>query len=335
MRVPWRRRIAIRSLLVQTLVAFALVSSAAAAPPRPTASFTYSPQAPHVTAPVTFDASASSGGNGPVRSYRWDFGDGAVQTYTTPVVSHTYLLPGAYNVTLTVRGEGGPDNSATATRTVTVSPLPQAPPPTPSPACSDGIDNDGDARVDFPADPGCGGPGDSSELTAPPPPPPPPVGDCVDGTDNDGDGKVDFPGDAGCSSASDPAEPDATAVTSALLTPFPIVRIVGSSRPGGGRVRLLAVRAPVGSTIELRCKGRGCPLRRQRKAVRAPKRVRFRRFERYFQAGVALGIYVRKPGLIGKYTRLRIRDGRRPARIDRCLLPGAPRPARCPAATQP
>ena len=330
MGVPWRWKIAVCSLLVQTMVAFALVSAAAAAPPRPSASFTYSPPAPHVAAPVTFDASASTGGNGPVKTYRWDFGDGTVQSYTTPVVSHTYLLPGAYNVALTVTGEGGSGNSATATRTVTVSPLPQGPPPAPSPACSDGIDNDGDTRVDFPADPGCSDAGDGSELTAPPPP----AADCADGHDNDGDGRVDFPTDPGCSSASDPTEPNATA-TPALLTPFPIVRIVGSSRAGGGRVRVLAVRAPVGSAIEVRCRGRGCPLRRQRKAVSAAKRVRFRRFERYFPAGVALGIYVGKLGFVGKYTRLRIRDGRRPARIDRCLVPRVPRPTLCPTAPQP
>jgi hypothetical protein len=31
--------------------------------------------------------------------------------------------------------------------------------PVPLPACSDGVDNDGDRLADFPADPGCFGPG--------------------------------------------------------------------------------------------------------------------------------------------------------------------------------
>lgn len=41
--------------------------------------------------------------------------------------------------------------------------------------CNDGIDNDGDRLIDFPADPGCTSSADTSENdTVPPPPPPPP-----------------------------------------------------------------------------------------------------------------------------------------------------------------
>jgi hypothetical protein len=35
-------------------------------------------------------------------------------------------------------------------------------------ACSDGIDNDGDGKVDYPADPGCSSPSDNDEYNAPP-----------------------------------------------------------------------------------------------------------------------------------------------------------------------
>jgi hypothetical protein len=55
--------------------------------------------------------------------------------------------------------------------------------------CSNGLDDDGDGLVDFPADAGCTGPDDFSELEA-----------CADGVDNDGDGHVDFPADPGCAS---------------------------------------------------------------------------------------------------------------------------------------
>jgi hypothetical protein len=115
-------------------------------------------------------------------------------------------------------------------------------------ACSDGIDNDGDGNKDWPADLGCGGPNDMSEIdppqcndgrdndgdgkidtdtnlagqtadpgcssptdddeTDPPPGPPPPVARCADGIDNDGDGKIDFPKDPGCTSAADDDEAD-------------------------------------------------------------------------------------------------------------------------------
>src|SRR5262249_38493854 len=37
-------------------------------------------------------------------------------------------------------------------------------PPPPPPACRDGIDNDHDGKTDYPADPGCASPDDTSEL---------------------------------------------------------------------------------------------------------------------------------------------------------------------------
>ncbi len=72
------------------------------------------------------------------------------------------------------------------------------------PQCSDGVDNDGDGKIDFPADPGCSSAADNDETdsgsgtTTKP--------QCSDGKDNDGDGKIDFPADKGCTSASDTSE---------------------------------------------------------------------------------------------------------------------------------
>ncbi|HEV8320964.1 MAG TPA: hypothetical protein VG389_05075 [Myxococcota bacterium] len=68
--------------------------------------------------------------------------------------------------------------------------------------CSDGADNDGDAVVDYPAEPGCLGPADSDETD----PMTPPV--CSDGVDNDGDTIIDYPGDPGCFYAADATEED-------------------------------------------------------------------------------------------------------------------------------
>jgi hypothetical protein len=62
-------------------------------------------------------------------------------------------------------------------------------------ACSDGVDNDGDGLVDYPADPGCGAPSWDSENP-----------ECSDGIDNDGDGQTDYPNDAQCTSAHDRME---------------------------------------------------------------------------------------------------------------------------------
>lgn len=71
----------------------------------------------------------------------------------------------------------------------------------PLPACSDGIDNDGDGKTDYPADPGCSGATDADESNAAAPA-------CSDGFDNDGDGRTDFPSDSGCASATDVDETD-------------------------------------------------------------------------------------------------------------------------------
>ena len=68
----------------------------------------------------------------------------------------------------------------------------QAPP---GPACSNGVDDDGDGRIDFPDDPQCSSPTDPSERP-----------DCRNGIDDDGDGLVDAPSDPQCTSASDPSE---------------------------------------------------------------------------------------------------------------------------------
>ena len=72
------------------------------------------------------------------------------------------------------------------------------PPPPPAAACEDGIDNDLDGKVDLGVDPGCAGVMDDDETDPPPPA-------CNDGRDNDGDGLVDL-ADAGCTGSTDPVE---------------------------------------------------------------------------------------------------------------------------------
>ena len=65
--------------------------------------------------------------------------------------------------------------------------------------CSDGLDNDNDGRIDYPADTGCFGRNDYDEASPSLPPPPPPGAiQCSDGRDNDNDGKVDYPADPSC-----------------------------------------------------------------------------------------------------------------------------------------
>ena len=105
-------------------------------------------------------------------------------------------------------------------------PAPEPPPPPPAPpsyACSNNADDDGDGKVDYPADPGCTSSSDDDEYNAetqppapsPPPPPEPPVpappaptpsAQCSNGRDDDGDSRIDYPADRGCSSPADTTE---------------------------------------------------------------------------------------------------------------------------------
>jgi hypothetical protein len=208
----------------------------------------------------------------------------------------------------------------------------------PTNQCADGIDNDGDGLIDYPQDPGCDSARDNDETD-----PPPPAAQCADGIDNDGDGKIDL-ADPGCVNSTDndetdppppvfvsvPATPAATPSGPRFLSPFPIVRVRGRLRPHGVTIDLLNVRAPRGSRIEVRCRGRRCPRRRQVRRAR-PSAMRFRAFERTLPAGVMLEVFVTRSGRIGKYVSFKIRAGRPPLRRDRCVLPGKRVPRACPA----
>lgn len=68
--------------------------------------------------------------------------------------------------------------------------------------CADGIDNDTDTLIDFPADPDCSSALDDNESTVIL------THECDDSIDNDGDGKTDYPNDPGCSALADDSETD-------------------------------------------------------------------------------------------------------------------------------
>lgn len=64
----------------------------------------------------------------------------------------------------------------------------------PAASCEDGIDNDGDGHIDYPADTGCSSLTDTDETDP---------AQCQDGIDNNGNGLIDYPDDPACSSAGD------------------------------------------------------------------------------------------------------------------------------------
>jgi hypothetical protein len=127
-----------------------------------------------------------------------------------------------------------------------------------------------------------------------------------------------------------PASAD-SALRPALLSPFPVVRLRGRITASGLRVLLLIVSGPRGARVGVACHGRGCPSGRVARAVpsRGPRLVALRHLRRVLRPGARLEIFVTQPGRIGKYTKFVIRSHGDPLRSDRCLDPGATRPARC------
>ena len=97
------------------------------------------------------------------------------------------------------------------------------------PQCSDKVDNDGDGKIDFPADPGCTSAQDDSEIDF----------ECSDKVDNDGDGKIDFPADPGCSSAVDDSETNSLPRTGA----DGVVALLGGALLLGAAVTFRKLRA--------------------------------------------------------------------------------------------
>jgi hypothetical protein len=147
---------------------------------------------------------------------------------------------------------------------------------------------------------------------APPPAPPPPPADPA---------QTPILAAPAAAASATPARP-------LFMRPLPIVRIRGYFAPGGARITLLSVRGPRSARINVRCVGGGCPVHAL--SVRGPP-VRLHVFERFLPSGTLLQIRVSRAGRIGKYTSFVIRTGKRPARADRCLMPGAWKPVACPA----
>jgi PKD repeat protein len=91
------------------------VTVAAPLPSAPSSAFTFQAN--------NLDVQFNDASSGQVDSYSWNFGDGATSDQRNP--SHSYAVPGTYDVTLTVANAGG-QNSSTQQVTVNV-PLPTAP----------------------------------------------------------------------------------------------------------------------------------------------------------------------------------------------------------------
>ena len=294
----------------------------------PVASFTTTPSRALTGQAIAFDGRGSVDLDGSVAGYQWTFGDGASATGATS--THAYSTAGSYDAKLRVTDDDG--CTGDTTRLVLIN-APNRPP-------SAGF-------VFFPGSPVTGDRVDFVSTSADP-----------DGAlqslawDLDGDGQFDDGSGATASRsfrtegiyairlrATDFAGASAVetrfifigaGASADLLSPFPVIRVVGRFARGGTRITLLSVRAPAGSRVEVRCRGRSCPYRRSVTRVGRSRQLRIRRLQRRLRAGTRIAIEVTKPGKVGKYTHLRIRRRAAPARRDLCLFPGNTDPEACP-----
>jgi PKD repeat protein len=125
--------------------------------------------------------------------------------------------------------------------------------------------------------------------------------------------------------------PPAAATQTRPLTRLPdvVIDINGSVTGAFTRVRLLRVQAPTGATMLVICRGKRCPKRVSKRGK--GRAVRFRAFERRFRAGTKLIVRTTKPGFIGRQSTWTMRSGKRPKRVNRCLVPGVTLATKCPA----
>ena len=355
MALPSARRISFAAAIALLATALAIAPATSPAAPKTDISvdFVWSPAAPTPGQVVTFTAAATPPSGTSIKSYDWDLnGDGSTDKHGA-TATWSYPAAGAVSVRLSVKGNG--NHRGQAVRTVSVQAAGPGGGPAPKPPTA--------SFTIAPAAPVVNQPVLFTSTSSDP-----------DGTVNEqvwdlnGDGNYDNGGgvtalrtfaeageyvvglrvtdDAGLVSFDSrtltvspvPATPVTTQKLGLrVLSPFPVVRIAGRITRRGTRVRLLRVDAPLGTTVSVRCSGRGCPFRKQVQAVpRSAKsltavRVRVRRLERLLLPGVRVRIYVTERGAVGKYTKLRFRAGHAPARTDRCLMPGSWAPTDCSA----
>jgi hypothetical protein len=123
-----------------------------------------------------------------------------------------------------------------------------------------------------------------------------------------------------------PPAPTPTSSGPKFISPFPVVRTAGSYTAQRTTFTRFTVKGPAGTKVSAKCQRARCKLRRTLKSTRT---VHIRPLERSYKAGTKIQVRLTVPSLIGKYVSIRIRRGKPPLRLDRCLRPGGTRPVSC------
>ena len=323
----------------------------------PTASFTASPNPATAGETVQFNASGSSDPDGSIASYAWDLdNDGQFDDASGVTASRSFPTAGSYTIRLRVTDNRGAAGTAASVVTVN-SPANQPPPTTPPPTTPPPASVANQPPVgSFTFSPRSPLTDDPVQLTSTSTDVEGPIASYAWDLDDDGqfdDAFARTPVVRFAKPGSHPvslrvtdvegavdiasrvivvgARPASATSALVLMRPFPIVRIVGRSTGSGARIKLLAVRsAPPGARVTVRCRGRGCPVRRPRSKYVRSTSVRIRSFERRVRAGARIQVFVTQPGKLGKYTSFKIRRTRPPLRRDLCVTAVGAKPQRCP-----
>lgn len=99
-------------------VAFLSKVVTAAAIAAPTVTVSVAPSVPTAGQQATFTATATAGTGHSVQAFAWDFGDGTLETTTSPTVTQTYRAPGTYTATVIVTDDLGQTGSGSVSLTI-------------------------------------------------------------------------------------------------------------------------------------------------------------------------------------------------------------------------
>jgi PKD repeat protein len=248
----------------------------------PTASFTFAPDAPETGQVVQFTAVAGDpDGAADVKTISWDLNGDGTYGDATGPNASAVFLSARDDYTVGVQVTDAGGAQTAFTRTLSIKG-----PPKPQPAPGTGSS---------------GSPGNPVVIASP--------GAPLMNTTPFSD-----PGSAPATAAS--TSPQAKAAVAGVR-----VQMAGSVTGGFTRITSLVVVGPVGATVKLSCRGKGCPKKAIKGTIGRRGSLRIRPLERHtLRAGGTIIVTVSKAGFVPRRTEIKLRRGRAPLRTEGCLV---------------